>query len=208
LPSIRYDFAPSEQSPFLANGSVSEDNPQLIPIQLPSEYSLKHLHRDSFDDFFEFGRMGYVKDLWHVAGFKPHRFTRMPGTEKPSRHEYRDSPTADTTLRPPRESWRTKWAIVRLELIGLLRHPQPVAYVSEHLPQLDELSKYRVRDLTDFEGSAMKQLEAAEDFVIDDQPNRILMVGSLRASNDCLQCHRVEHGKLLGALSYELRSER
>ena len=30
------------------------------------------------------------------------------------------------------------------------------------------------------------------------------MLGSLRATKECLQCHRVEHGALLGAFSYEL----
>lgn len=34
--------------------------------------------------------------------------------------------------------------------------------------------------------------------------NRIEMVGSLRAEEQCLQCHDAERGELLGAFSYEL----
>lgn len=204
LPAIRYDITPRTQS-FLPNGSAGESNQQFTP--LPPESSLRQMHRDSLEDFFEPGRMGYVKDRQHVAGFTSHRFTRMPGTEQPSRGEMFRQPTSEEVLRPPRESWRLRWAIVKLELIGILRHSQPVAYVSDHLPQLDELSKYRVRDLTDFEESALAQMQSGENCVIDDQPDQILMVGSLRASEDCLQCHRVPQGTLLGALTYELRRE-
>jgi len=38
----------------------------------------------------------------------------------------------------------------------------------------------------------------------DDAPNRIRMVGSLRAGKDCMECHSVRRGELLGAFSYEL----
>jgi hypothetical protein len=33
------------------------------------------------------------------------------------------------------------------------------------------------------------------------------MLGSLRAQKQCLECHRVPHGSLLGAFSYELRRD-
>ena len=39
---------------------------------------------------------------------------------------------------------------------------------------------------------------------IDDAPNRIRMVGSLRAGKDCMECHSIRRGELLGAFSYEL----
>jgi hypothetical protein len=42
------------------------------------------------------------------------------------------------------------------------------------------------------------------DFVIDDNDDRIRMVGSLRAGKNCLECHSVRRGELLGAFSYEL----
>ena len=40
--------------------------------------------------------------------------------------------------------------------------------------------------------------------MIDEQPRRIRLLGSLRAGSDCLQCHDVQRGELLGCLSYEL----
>jgi hypothetical protein len=47
-------------------------------------------------------------------------------------------------------------------------------------------------------------MRSDEDVVIDEQPDRILMVGSLRAGRDCLKCHSARRGELLGALTYEL----
>ena len=34
--------------------------------------------------------------------------------------------------------------------------------------------------------------------------NRVRMVGAVRATTQCLDCHRVERGALLGAFSYDL----
>jgi len=79
-----------------------------------------------------------------------------------------------------------------------------VAYVSKNLPQMDELRDAQTRPLDDFEQHALDRLRSDEDLVIDDAPNRIRMVGSLRAGKDCLECHSVRRGELLGAFSYEL----
>ena len=40
--------------------------------------------------------------------------------------------------------------------------------------------------------------------VVEATTNRIRMLGSLRASKQCLECHRGHYGALLGAFSYEL----
>jgi hypothetical protein len=37
--------------------------------------------------------------------------------------------------------------------------------------------------------------------------DRIRMVGSVRAAKDCLDCHSVDRGHLLGAFTYELVPE-
>ena len=130
-------------------------------------------------DFLDRRRIGLVQDRDHVVGFVPHRFTRKPES-------------------------KTDFQLVRLELVSLLKHKPPVAYVSEHLPQMDELRDAPTRPLDEFERRAIDQLRSDEDLVIDDAPNRIRMVGSLRAGKDCLECHSVRRGELLGAFSYEL----
>ena len=99
---------------------------------------------------------------------------------------------------------KPNFQLVRLELVSLLKHETPVAYVSKHLPQMDELRDAPTRPLDDFERHALDRLRSDEDLVIDDAPNRIRMVGSLRAGKDCMECHSVRRGELLGAFSYEL----
>jgi hypothetical protein len=208
LSPIPYESAPTRgESRFDANGSAAEVSDEPISSErffLRSDLLL--MHDESFLDFFDPLRMGYVRDVRHVAGFQSHRFSQMPGTETIERNRWQRK-GATMPNPPPRVSWRRRWPIVRLELIGMLRHGKPVAYVSDHLPQLEELASYPIRDLTDFEQSALDQLRDKEDVVIDYQPNRIRMVGSLRADQNCQKCHSVARSELLGALSYELLPE-
>jgi hypothetical protein len=91
-----------------------------------------------------------------------------------------------------------------LELVSLLKHRNPVAYISKHLPQMDELRDAPTRALEAFERQSLEQLKSEEDVVIDETADRIRMVGSLRAAKNCLDCHSVQRGELLGALTYEL----
>lgn len=88
--------------------------------------------------------------------------------------------------------------------MSLLKHEAAVAYVSQNLPRMDELRDAPTRALDPFETRSLDRLRSEEDLVIDDTPERVRMVGSLRASGNCLRCHSVRRGELLGAFSYEL----
>lgn len=143
---------------------------------------LSKVHQQSIEDFLNVERMGYVRSREEVAGFEPHRFEKMPA------------------IKSETESWQ----VARLELISLLRHPRPVAYVSDQLPNMEALAKVATRPLNAFEEGALVRLWAEEDVVVEEAAHRIRMVGSLRAANDCRACHSVERGELLGALSYVL----
>ena len=73
---------------------------------------------------------------------------------------------------------------------------------------MEDLRDAKVRSLNDFETPSLKKLIDGEDVVVSASLNRIQMLGSLRATKECQQCHSVERGALLGALlgafSYEL----
>ncbi len=153
-------------------------------MSAPSKETLAPLHFAGLEDLFNQDRMGYVREIDHVAGFQSHRFTKAPGTAI--------------------EPWRRSWKINRLELIGLLRYDAPKAYMSDNLPRFDELANASARDLDDFEAAAIERLRTEENIVIDETPDRVRMVGSIRAATDCLKCHEVRRGELLGALTYEL----
>lgn len=124
-------------------------------------------------------RNGYIRSRDEVAGFVPHRFGYLPSEDE-------------------------HWQVVRLELISLLKHERPVAYVSENLPDMSQVEKYATRELDAFETSALAKLRTEEDLVVEEQPSRIRMVGSLRAGKTCLACHSVQRGELLGAFTYLL----
>jgi hypothetical protein len=69
---------------------------------------------------------------------------------------------------------------------------------------MDALGDAPTRPIDGFEGSALEKLRTTEDLVVEDGVNRIRMLGSIRAAKDCLECHQVRRGELLGAFSYDL----
>lgn len=189
LPSpepVPVEVSPSQLPPAPSDISASDELAAAAPAArtAPHEAVLQQMHREGSNDLFDWGRMGYVQDVAHVAGFQSHRFSKIPG--------------ADTV------PWRQEWKLARLELIGLLKYDQPRAYVSEFLPRLDELGEKATRNLDAFETAALEQLRTERDVVIDETADRIRMAGSLRAGKDCLQCHDVKRGELIGVLSYDL----
>jgi hypothetical protein len=165
--------------------------------RMPSKYGLVNFHRygTSRQNFLFPGRFGYVKDLDHVAGFGSHKFLRQP------KLSHFDTPRGKT---PPEKE---TWLLSRLELVSLLKHDKPRVYVSDHLPDLEKLDEFKTRPLTEHESRGLAKLYDGEDLMIEARPNLIHMVGSLRASKQCLQCHEVERGTLLGAFTYELQRD-
>ena len=67
-----------------------------------------------------------VQSRERVAGFLPHRFSKVPEA--------------------------TTWQVQRIELVGLLKHPEPVAYLSDRLPAMAELRDAPTRPLDAFNG--------------------------------------------------------
>lgn len=167
---------------------VSPDQAAESPLaaaKTPAQKALEALHQAGHGDFLDPERMGYVRDREHVAGFVGHGFSQTPNVKK-------DAAELE------------QWQLVKLELVSLLKHVEPVAYVSESLPQMDRLQDVPTRPLDAFEHQAIQKLREEEDLVVDSQPARVRMVGSLRATNDCRACHQVPRGTLLGAFTYEL----
>lgn len=98
----------------------------------------------------------------------------------------------------------TNWKVNRLELVSLVVHDKPVVYASENLPKMDELTGHETRPMNAFESDALEQILKGEDLVTSATVNRIEMLGSVRATKSCVECHSTKRGELLGAFSYEL----
>ena len=103
---------------------------------------------------------------------------------------------------------QTKYAIERLELVGLLRGETPVVYAPIVHDQPIESIRARTREMTPFERTALSSFRNGDDMAIapaDEDGVRHCM-GTLRAKPACVQCHQnAKDGDLLGAFSYTLR---
>ena len=102
---------------------------------------------------------------------------------------------------------RARYAIDRLELVGLLKHSAPVVYTPvRHTGRAAD--DFRGRALTPFETRALAALRAGTDIEVGAAtPSGTLeLVGALRGDGSCLKCHKDKKaGDLLGAFTYRLR---
>lgn len=144
------------------------------------------LHDSSRFDFLDTEGYGAVLEpRTKVAGFVDHAFHHHP-------FKYAKG--------------QAKWSIDRVELVSLLKFDKPRVYVLDHLPRMDQLNSDSAptRPLNAFETSALQQLQTNEDLVVAEHGDQVQMLGSLRAAKQCLECHNVQRGELLGAFSYRL----
>lgn len=138
------------------------------------------LHEASVLDFVNPAGFGLFQDRTRVLGFQKHGFSKVPDP-------------ADT------------WKVGTIDLIGLLLHPEPVAYVSANLPRMDELRDAPTRPLDPFEAEGLNRLRGGEDLFVRGSDKQARMLGAVRATKQCLGCHGGDRGDLLGAFSYTLR---
>jgi hypothetical protein len=139
------------------------------------------LHQSGVFEFLNPSGFGYLKDREHVAGFQSHQFRQPP------------------VLQVVRDNVQT------IDLVSLLIHKEPVAYVSEELPRMDQLRKAPTRPLSEFETSSLAKLRKGEDLIVEPSSSKMRMLGSIRSTKQCLDCHGGQRGELLGAFTYTLR---
>ncbi len=174
---------------------------QRNPLHLPTIPRLLTMNEDSYNSFASRSRIGYAKDIDHVAGFSGHAMSASPQIDLREPLGGEGLPKGDGQ---PKGDLTHLWRIRRMNLVSLLKFPQPAVYESENVPAMQELVKAKTRPLDKFEADALQKLRDGEQIVVASQTNRILMLGSLRATKRCLDCHSVQSGELLGAFSYEL----
>jgi hypothetical protein len=144
------------------------------------EWPFQEFHNASVADFVYLEGFGYFKDRRHVAGFRPHQFRSVPNPQ-------------------------AQWRLASLHLIGLVLHHPPAVYVSDSLPRMDLLQKAKLRPLDAFESAGLAELKAGKHVYIREEVDRLRMLGAVRATKQCLDCHGCERGDLLGAFSYVIR---
>lgn len=149
-------------------------------LATPSEF-----HDRSELDFLLPESLGFVQSTTNVVGFSSHAFHFPP--------------------MPLHREQDGAWRLSNLQLVSLLKFDQPRVYELDHLPRMDHLASGDIptRSLDGFEENALPCLMRDEDYVIQESATTIRMLGSLRAGKNCLPCHSVRRGELLGAFTYE-----
>jgi hypothetical protein len=159
----------------------------------PALPALDDFHSNATVDFVNPLNLGFIKDREHVTGFVAHNFRKTPAVDPtPVRAEEKD---------------KEHWTVRRLELVSLLKEEKPAVYVSDHLPSMNDLKDVERRPLGTFEEDALPKPRKGENLVAGATTNRIVLLGAVRAAKQCLKCHEVERGDLLGAFSYELQRD-
>jgi hypothetical protein len=102
---------------------------------------------------------------------------------------------------------RTEWKMSRLQLISLMKGTASGSGYYHRLPKVGDSREASPEPMNSFEQQAVDHLQTKfdEKVVTRLADNEIEMVGALRADNDCMRCHKVEAGTLLGVFSYRLR---
>ncbi len=192
LPEVEpIPFAPPEASPELSgptgetSPSGQSSSPGEVVVHVPPKDALQQMHRNGVIDFVNPEGFGHIQDREHVIGFQAHQFRTMPQL-------------------PDSGAEAQRWRVAGVELISILKHDEPVAYRSDHLPRMDELREAPTRPLNNFERQALADLRRGQDIEVGTTPDRIRLLGSIRAVKQCLSCHEVRRGQLLGAFSYTL----
>lgn len=156
-----------------------------LPWELfdPNKTDQAEYHRFAAGDFLSKYSTGWPQRFRLVSGFNSHTFLSHP-----------PKPTFDAHSHE----------LLSLQLVSLRRFPKPKVYVLDHLPKMDELSSANAetRELNDFEVSALDELTQGKHVVFDKVGDQLLMLGALRATKDCLQCHSGKEQQLLGAFTY------
>jgi hypothetical protein len=185
VPQPPAEYVPGERSPASSEIDGPASASEVIADKA-SQSQLQDLHQNGFVDFVNSPGFGYVKDREHVAGFQPHQFHAIP--------------TYQTKDKEP-----ARWKVQRLELLSLLKFDEPAVYLSDHLPRMDELRDAKTRPPDEFEKRGLDALRRGKDLELESSATRVRMLGSIRSLQQCIQCHQVKRGELLGAFSYVLK---
>jgi hypothetical protein len=104
------------------------------------------------------------------------------------------------------------WLLREQRLMSASAKSGPAVYVLDARAQHDLMSAKTVatskntptRKLDDFETRALAQLRDGNDVALHSSASEMRVLGAIRARQECLECHKIEAGSLLGAFSYTL----
>lgn len=184
-----------------------------------------HNRRPSMQGKWEQGER--PSTLRELHAFSVHQFIISPGFGYERMPPLHESPGSTWVSRigeislkdridTDRANVDAKWTVERLQLMGLVKRPAGVVYRDKVVAMRfgskkpageqnsDAPLDATMRPLDEFESIALRDLQLGRDLVLHEENGRIRMLGSIRASAQCLNCHDVPEKTLLGAFSYDL----
>lgn len=94
------------------------------------------------------------------------------------------------------------WEMRTVQLIGLVKHPGPVAYETDEVTMPRGVGEIPTRAVDAFEMRGLKKLREGDDLYAETIPGqKARALGPIYAGAKCISCH-ANQGELLGAFSY------
>jgi hypothetical protein len=98
---------------------------------------------------------------------------------------------------------KEEWKVRKAQLVGLVKHKEPVVYLAEKVPDMKEAKDVPTRDLDAFEKAALEAIRGGDNLKAEKNGKEMRALGPIYAGQRCLVCHATK-GELLGAFSYQL----
>lgn len=150
------------------------------PVDDTDRGAFDDLHFEGVLDFVNREGWGYARGRREVAGFLPHAFCRVPVAKA--------------------------WRVESVHLVGLLKHAEPVVYLTDRLPAMADAVTAPTRPVDAFEAAGLKEIRAGDDGYAGRRGDEVRFLGAVRSAAACVNCHGGERGDLLGAFAYRLRA--
>ena len=153
-------------------------------VQLPTRDSEGHMRWKSYEQMHDYFVTGFINS----DGFG---LSRMPTPRQMAR----------------RSTLYFDGVDFRIGYVQLLSTPQgekPFVYETKTDVTMRSISDAGRRDLRAYETDAVGQLKSGRDAVMTMDHEQPVVIGAVRAGEECVSCHQVKKGDMLGAFVYPL----
>jgi hypothetical protein len=108
---------------------------------------------------------------------------------------------------PPPAGMKNKaWVVKEVQLVGLVKNPEPVVYLTTD-PAMKTKAEVKTRRPDGFESKALEVIRGGGDLVqAEKRDGSLRAVSGIYAGRQCAKCHE-RPGEMLGAFSYRLALE-
>jgi hypothetical protein len=96
--------------------------------------------------------------------------------------------------------------ILKVQLVGLSKHPKPVVYDAANVPGMKGVKDIPTRELDAFEKHALEALQSGENLKVERRGSETRVMAPIYAGKQCLACHD-KPGEMLGAFTYVLERQ-